>query len=152
MAGNGCAARNMGQNWESAVVFDVDSLESMLPRRGDDRIITLDTEEKFKHIGWGGPGPWPYYMKVDILERLMFCSHNSSQQYGWFVWADVDVRIINATFPVDALLKARARYERAPLFGVGDGTTTRNSVSGEGENGASGVVLEDVDYNNIIKS
>ncbi len=50
------------------MVFNVDNLEFMLIRGGDDCIITLDTKEKFKHISWGGLGPWPHLMKLNILE------------------------------------------------------------------------------------
>ena len=144
----------MGPDWESLVITDVNTVDVILPRVGDEHIIHPH-DEKHK-IGWDGPGPWPYYMKVDILERLMFSSnkHNNSHQYNWFCWIDADVRVINATFPINALLDSHAQYEQAPLYGVHDGQhsiKTLNSESRVNDNGVSLVVMCDMNYDNISK-
>ena len=80
-AGTECAARTMGSEWEAMIVTDLDEFEAkILSRVGKQQqqqhMSTITPPVRHgqqRKLGeWQGPGPFPHYAKIHILERLMF--------------------------------------------------------------------------------
>jgi len=163
IAGNSCAARIMtnaegGSKWKSLVITN-------LKKQGFPYNERYNESKKT----WDGPGPFPHYAKIHVLEQLFNNENskfilsldpennekpfkdeniidlgNNEDEIDWILWIDADMRIMNASFPISKLIDNQTRYEQA-YYGKYDG---RQADTNE----VSFVIAAQYDYNHLINN